>query len=159
MSQENVEIVRQAWEAYVRRDNEAAFALYDPEIEIDLTASPALTARVYRGLNGVGEFFGDWVSAFADVTSEVEEWIDAGERVIAMVHSYGRGKRSGVPVEMLEAHLWTVRDGKLRRLQTFPTKAEALKAAGLTAQAAGVADGRGWFRTSDLSRVKRALSH
>jgi uncharacterized protein len=130
MSQENVEVVRQAWEAYVRRDNEAAFALYDPEIEIDLTASRVVTARAYSGLEGVREFFRDWHAAFAGVNSEVEEWIDAGERVIAMVRSYGRGKRSGVPVDMLEAHLWTVRDGKLRRLQTFPTKADALEAAG-----------------------------
>jgi uncharacterized protein len=72
------------------------------------------------------------MSAFGDVRSEVEEWIDTGDHVIAMVRSYGRGKRSGVPVDMLEAHLWTVRDGKLRRLQTFSTKAEALDALGLS---------------------------
>ena len=33
MSQENVEVVRRALEAATRRDDEATFALYDPEFE------------------------------------------------------------------------------------------------------------------------------
>ena len=131
MSQENVEIVRRAWEASVRRENEAALALYDAEVEIDLSGEQRVGTRAYYGLDGVQEYFRDWLSAFGDVRSEVDEWIDAGDQVIAMVRTYGRGKRSRVPVDMLEAHLWTVRDRKLRRLQTFATKAEALEAAGL----------------------------
>jgi ketosteroid isomerase-like protein len=74
----------------------------------------------------------DWMTAFGDFRTDVEEWIDAGDQVIAMVHSYGRGRGSGVPVDMREAHVWTVHDGKLRRLQTFATKAMALEAAGLS---------------------------
>ena len=126
-----MEIVRRAWEAFVRRDNDAALALYDPEIEIDLRGENVGT-RAYCGIEGVQRYFGDLVSVFGDVTSEVEEWVDAGDQVVAMVRSYGRGRRSGVPVDMLEAHLWTIRDGRLRRLQTFATKAEALEAAGLS---------------------------
>jgi ketosteroid isomerase-like protein len=130
MSQENVEIVRRAWEAFVRRDNEAALALYNPEIEIDLRDETVGT-RAYYGIEGVQRYFQDLLSVFGDMTSEVEEWIDAGDQVVAMVRSYGRGRRSGVPVDMLEAHVWTVHEGKLQRLQTFATKAEALGAAGL----------------------------
>jgi ketosteroid isomerase-like protein len=48
-----------------------------------------------------------------------------------MVRNYGRGKRSGVPVEMLQAHVWTLHDGKLRRLHVYGSRAEGLKAAGL----------------------------
>jgi ketosteroid isomerase-like protein len=44
MSQENVEVVRKAWEAYRRRDNEAALALYDPEIEVDLRPEATVDA-------------------------------------------------------------------------------------------------------------------
>ena len=131
MSQENVEVVRQAWGAFVRHDNEAALALYDPEIEIDVRREARLGGGVYHGLEGVQRYFRGYVSVFGDVRSEVEEWIDAGDQIIAMVRSYGRGRGSGVPVDMLEAHLWTVRNGKLRRLQTFATKEEALEAAGV----------------------------
>ena len=42
MSQENVEIVRQAWEAFMRRDNEAALALYDPEVEVAWRSIPLI---------------------------------------------------------------------------------------------------------------------
>jgi ketosteroid isomerase-like protein len=132
MSGENVEVVRRAWEAWVRKDNETALALYDPEVQIDLTAVPHIgQSGVYVGLEGVQEYLRDILASLGVVKTEVEEWIDAGEQVIAMVHSYTRGKRSGVPVDMVQAHLWTVRDGLLRRLQIFSTRAEALEAAGL----------------------------
>jgi len=49
MSQENVEVVRRAWEAFTRRDNEAVFRLYDPEVEIH----DVFYDRVYQGLDGV----------------------------------------------------------------------------------------------------------
>jgi len=63
--------------------------------------------------------------------SEVDEWIDAGDDVIAVLRSLGRGKRSGVPVEQRQSHVWTLRDGKLRRLRIYPSKTEALKVVGL----------------------------
>jgi len=132
MSQENVEIVRRAFEAYVRRDDEAAFALYDPEIEIDMTASGQPGGGVYRGLAGVREWNRDWLGVFEQFTAEVEEWIDPGEDVVAMVRWRARGRSSGVPAEMLQAHVWTVRDRKLRRLRVYQSKAEGLKAAGLS---------------------------
>jgi ketosteroid isomerase-like protein len=127
MSRENVEVVRQAWEAFARRDNEAAFALYDDEVEIH---SP-VDGRVYRGLGGVRDYNRDWLSVWDDFSVDVEEWVDAGDHVVAIVQWSGRGKHSGVPAELTAAHLWTLRNGKLWRLRVFPTKTEALEAAGL----------------------------
>jgi len=127
LSQENVEVVRSAWEAFTRRDNDAVFRLYDPEVEIH----DVFYDRIYRGLDGVRDYFREWVSIFDALGSEVEEWIDAGDDVIAVLRSHGRGKRSGVPVEQHESHLWTLRDGKLRRLRIYRSRDEALKAAGL----------------------------
>jgi ketosteroid isomerase-like protein len=127
MSQETLEVVRQAWEAFVRRDNEAALALYDAEIEIHNPAD----GRVYRGLDGVRDYHRDLLSVFDDFSADVEDWVDAGDHVVAIVRWRGRGKHSGVPVELTAAHLWTLRNRKLRRLRVFPTKAEALEAAWL----------------------------
>ena len=128
MSRATVEIVRQAWEAFARHDNESALRLYDPDVELHGGPDGSVT---YRGVRGVREFFRDWLDAWDEWGSEVEEWIDAGDSVIAMMHTHGRGKRSGVPVERWEAHVWTLREGKLWRLRTFETKSEALKAVGL----------------------------
>ena len=127
MSQENVDAVRRAWEAFERHDNEAIFPLYDPEVEVQY---PFLD-RVYRGLPGVQEYFRDWLAVWDEFGSEVEEWIDAGDSVIAVMHSWGRGKQSGARVEERNAHVWTLRNGKLWRLRVYATRAEALKAVGL----------------------------
>ena len=53
MSQENVEIVRTLFDAFARRDHEAAFAYYDAEIEWDTSrvreGADVDTAGVYHG--------------------------------------------------------------------------------------------------------------
>ena len=88
MSQENVKVVREAWEASGRHDNEAIFPLYDAAVEIQ--GPFGLGDRVFQGLRGVQEF---WLTG----SSEVEEWIDARDDVIAVIHVWGHGKRSGAP--------------------------------------------------------------
>jgi ketosteroid isomerase-like protein len=50
MSQQNVEVVRQALDAYARRDVEALRALHDPDLELDWSASRGWLAGVYRGI-------------------------------------------------------------------------------------------------------------
>ena len=127
MSQQNVEAVRRAWEAFARHDNNAIFSLYDPEVEIH----DEFLDRVYRGSDGVREFFHEWLTVWDEHRWEVEDWIDAGDDVIAVLRSRGRGKLSGVPVEQRESHVWTLRDGKLRRLRIYASKDEALKAVGV----------------------------
>jgi hypothetical protein len=129
MSQENVEIVRGAWEAAERHDNEALFPLYDADVEIQ--GLHGLGDRVYRGLGGVREFWRDWSGSWSEFGAEVDEWIDAGDDVIAVMHLWGHGKRSGVLVEGRQSHVWTVREGKLLRLRVYDTRDEALKAVGL----------------------------
>ena len=130
MSQENVEIVRRATEAHRRHDNETVLSLYDPEVEMELQDLAGET-NVYRGLDGVGTFYRDFLEALTDWTTTVDEWIDRGDDVIAVLRLTGRGRKSGVPFERREAHVWTVRDGKLWRLRVYGTRAEALKAVGL----------------------------
>ena len=132
MSQENLEIVRRAWQALVRRDNEAAFALYDPDVEIDATASEFPVAGTYHGLEGVRRWNRDWLGTFGEFSAEIDEWVDGGDHVLAMVRWSGRGKLSGVPTQMLKAHVWTVRDGRLLRLRVYNSRAEGLRAAGLS---------------------------
>jgi ketosteroid isomerase-like protein len=124
VSQKDVEVVRSAWEAFARHDNAAIFPLYDPDVEINFED------RVYRGLDGVREFFSDWLTTWDEYGSEVEEWIDAGDNVVALLHAWARGKQSGVPVEERAAHVWTLREGKLWRLRIYRTKADALNALG-----------------------------
>jgi uncharacterized protein len=132
VSRENVEVVRRAVEAHQRHDNETILGLYDPEVEMlmpDLDGA----VRIYRGLAGVRARYRDLLDAFTDFTTTVDEWIDGGSEVIAVLRVSGRGRRSGTPVERHETHVWTVRNGKLLRLRIYGTRDEALEAVGLEA--------------------------
>jgi uncharacterized protein len=130
MSQDNVELVRRAFHAHQRRDDEAVFPLCDPGIEIeDYPEMPSPTP--YCGLRGVEEFFNDRRAVFPAQNVEVEEWIDAGESVIAVLHVRARGRQSGVPLDFRQAQVWTVQNGKLTRLRIYQEKVQALEAVGL----------------------------
>jgi uncharacterized protein len=132
MSQENVEIVRRMYDAIARRDAEGVFALYDPEVEWDISRLPNVMGRgVYRGHEGIRRWSHEWYEAWETVGEDIEELIDAGEQVISVVTARGRGRASGVEIEAHYASVWTIREGKVVRGASFPTREEALEAAGL----------------------------
>ena len=58
--------------------------------------------------------------------------IDAGERVVSLVRQVGKTKTGGVDVEASAAAVWTVRDGKLKRVEFHLDREAALRAAGLS---------------------------
>jgi ketosteroid isomerase-like protein len=56
----------------------------------------------------------------------------AGEHVVSVSTIRARGRASGLHVESSERFgVWTIRDGRVIRVVWFPTRAEALEAAGL----------------------------
>ena len=69
---------------------------------------------------------------FEEVHVETTELIDAGDQVLISLRLSGRGKRSGAPVELTMTQVSTGRDGLALRIRNYPTKAEALEAAGLS---------------------------
>jgi uncharacterized protein len=64
-------------------------------------------------------------------TSGGEDDVD-DERVLVLVRVHAEGKGSGVPVELRNAHEFTIRDGMLVRFKVYGDRAEALEAAGLS---------------------------
>jgi ketosteroid isomerase-like protein len=135
MSQENVEIVRRVYEAAARRDTAIVLDLYDPEVDWDVSRSPM--ARLvgqgrYQGHEGLRRFFRAYHEAWERIEYEHEELIDAGDRVISVDHERGCGRASGAEVEFTQYAVWTIREGKIVQAVWFPTRAEALQAAGLS---------------------------
>ena len=129
MSRENVEIVRECCEAFDRGDYAAALEALHPEISYELTHFP--DGQVYRGHAGVREAFRIWLGTWEDYRQEREELIDAGENVVVATREYGRGKGSGLKLDRLTFGIWTLREGKVVRIQFRSTRAEALEAVGL----------------------------
>ncbi len=136
MSQENVELVRQSFEAFNRGGVEAVISggLWSPEVVWDVSPSGVPGLGVYRGYDEVRSFFeDDWFQAFPfeEWEIEVDELIDNGDQVVAMSRQRGRGKTSGVGAELELAQITTLRDGEIVRVDTYLDRKKALEAAGL----------------------------
>ena len=134
MSRENVEIVRRVADAIARRDSETVLALYDPDLEWDVSRSPfgaVMGQGVYHGHEGLRTWSRGWYEAWETLADEYEDLIDARDCVISAVTNRGRGRASGVEVELTQWAVWTLRAGRIVRVVWFPTQAEAFGAAGV----------------------------
>ena len=117
MSEENVEIIRRAWEQW-QRGGETPDAipveLYADDVEWDISGYPTvdLPSR------------GSWTSYQGEVT----EFIDAGENVVGVLHEKTRIGDSGDFVERDLFLVWTLRDGLVVKYRAFETREQALQA-------------------------------
>ena len=137
MSQENVEVVRRAFDAFNRGGVDACISdgVWSPEIVWDNTPSGIPGLGVNRGHEEVKAFFEeDWFKTFPfdEWAVELEEVIDAGDRVISMSRQHGRGASSGAVAELELAQVATLRDGQVVRIDNYLDRAKALEAAGLS---------------------------
>ena len=133
MSQENVEMVRRAFEEFNRDGVDAMFDSYwDPEIVWDMTPTGIPGYGIYSGYDEVKAFFADWYSAFDGLEVEIEELVDRGDRVLVMARQRGRGVTSLAEVELAIAVVLTLRVGKVVRADNYLDRSLALEAAGLT---------------------------
>jgi ketosteroid isomerase-like protein len=133
MSQENVELVRRAYEGLNRR-LDATLAVIDevvaPEIEWRAVGRLPDTRGGVRGPEALKGYFEQLFATF-DFHSEAEEFIDAGDAVVVVTRQTARGKASGAEVTDPLVTVWGVRQGKVTYFDAYRTKAEALEAAGV----------------------------
>jgi ketosteroid isomerase-like protein len=132
MSQENVEVVRQIYSHLALGDFWGIAPLLDPQIAWDWGPDMALVegTTVYHGPQGVEAATREWLKAWDGARIEPEEFFDAGEQVVAFTRILARPKHGGPEIEMHSASVWTVRDGLVTGMTSYP-RDEALKAAGL----------------------------
>jgi ketosteroid isomerase-like protein len=129
MSQENVEIVRRAFQYLASgRGGSEVLASFDPKVVM----KPVETGATY-GVNAIRDNFERWQSTFDELEVTVEEIIDAEDRVVHSAHGGGRGRGSGIKVDARYYEVYTLRDGKIIRVDEYTERAEALEAAGLEA--------------------------
>jgi ketosteroid isomerase-like protein len=130
MSQETLEVVRTAYEAWARGDLEAALEVAAPDIVIKQPPTQA-DARSYVGHDGLRRATADWGGQWDDWRIEIRRLIDADPLVVATIHQRGRGKASGVQVGTELSSVHAVEAGKITRMEMFFSEEEALEAAGL----------------------------
>src|SRR4249919_3467652 len=101
MSQENVEVVRRGFESdfWTNRDFSVLPEFAHPDVVADLSRN-IFNPGVYRGFDGFRPIVEQTDEMWEDFQTELEELIDGGDQVVAAVRISGRGRGSGVEVEM-----------------------------------------------------------
>ncbi len=131
MSQENIEVVRSLYAALNRGDREAALGFADPDIEVDASRL-VFNPTTYVGMDGLRRMADARDEVWEEFRYEVIDFREAGDRVVVVERLIGKGKGSGVEVDRVYAAIWTVRDGRVVRMEIgYTDPAEALAAVGL----------------------------
>jgi uncharacterized protein len=127
---ENVELLKQGYEAFNQGDLEDVFELLDPGIEW-VTDERVPFAGTYHGHDEIRQLLRDQEEVFGQLAMEPYEFFETGDQVVVFVRQRARGHASGAEIEITIGHLWTIRNGKAVRWQGFPEREKALEAAGL----------------------------
>jgi ketosteroid isomerase-like protein len=148
MSEENVEIVKAvhppsgtdltrlfADDSEAPGRLEAVAPLFHPEFEfvvgITEEENPAFRGSG-GGLAELVEMWREWIEPWEVYWTEVEDFIDAGDdRVLVLIRDHGRLQGSGAEIDLIAASLWTLRNGKIARIEFYVSREQALEAAGL----------------------------
>lgn len=134
MSERNLEIVRDAFEAMEREGWQALLELIDPEFELTTPADLAMEPDTYRGREGLRRYFESFEDAMDDIRVVPEgELVDAGDKVFIPFRLSARGKETGIEATQHAFQVWTMRAGKGLRAEVFASREDALAAAGLPA--------------------------
>jgi len=145
MTQENVEIVRRLVGLFEQGDIVPLFR--DDAISASMTAASApfftsdfecvfvrddVGRAAYSGLDGLRAAWLDWLLPWESYRTEIEDVIDAHEgRVLVLTRDYARPKGADAEANFKGAPVWTVREGKVARIEFYWNRDEGLAAAGL----------------------------
>jgi ketosteroid isomerase-like protein len=132
MSQENVDLVRAVVEAFNRRDWDAFFKNLVPSFELDLSRATGPDHGVY-GRDQAQRLLHDFSDAWESLRIEDDEYIDAGEHVVAPWTLHAQG-RDGIEVPSRVTWVWTVREGEIVRASMYQERQEALEAVGVSGE-------------------------
>jgi ketosteroid isomerase-like protein len=134
MSEENVETLQRAVEAWNTDDLDAFLAELDPDLEWHPSIEPGLEgkATTYRGHDGARKAWREYRGeAWERLTNRPQEFRDLGESVLMLGRMDFTARTTGIEFSQELGELVDFRGGKIARVRDFLTHAEALEAAGL----------------------------
>jgi hypothetical protein len=143
MSQENVEIVKKlhpgadtdlvalsrdsaAWTAVA----ESVSGLFEPDFELEVVGLTGLNT-IHTGVSGFRDAWLDWLAPWETYHDELQEALDLGDSVLLLGRHRGTREKTSPEVSAAFAALYTLRNGRVFRVQYYADQAEALKAVGL----------------------------
>jgi ketosteroid isomerase-like protein len=118
---EGSEFAARVYAAINARDRGAIRALSAPDIVV------GTTVEAYRGADALLEWLDEGDDAFDDFRVELLEVEELAGHVVASMRQRGRGKASGAEVDHRFTQVWTLRDGRAIRLQSFAHRDDAVR--------------------------------
>lgn len=124
----NVRLVRALYRTWDDGDHDATYALLHDEFEW-VNPDYAVDPGIRYGHDGWTKVLENLNASFSELRHELGELVELGDRILWHTVFHARGRDSNAKIDVAEQHLWTVRDGKILRLQWFHDAAEAERAA------------------------------
>jgi uncharacterized protein len=132
VSQENLDVLRRATEAFAAGDLDGWLMFFDPEVNWRAAEGALDDVGEMRGTEAMRGYVQDWIENFEGFRVVVDELLDIGhDRAIAVQRIMGRARLSGIETQVRYAVVYTLRNGKIVRGREYFEKSEALKAVGL----------------------------
>ena len=130
MSAAHVEIVRTSILTFAERglDIDALTPLWSLEAEWDLTEFEDWSEGVCRGPGEILAMVGQWLGQFSAYDLTIEDLQDHGDQVLALLRHRGRRRGTGDVYSADDAQLYTLRAGRIVRVQSFSDRSEAFAA-------------------------------
>jgi ketosteroid isomerase-like protein len=123
-------LVRDAYAAFVAADFDTLLRIFHPDAEY-VNPPEAVEGGTRRGEAELQQLWAGVHELFDIDSVEVHELREAPAGVFAFVLFRGRGRGSGVPVDVQQYHVIALRDGRIASLAWFLEREDALAAAGL----------------------------
>ena len=121
------EVVRGVYDALGRGDMPAVLGAMADDLEW-YEAEGMPYGGVYQGGEAVAQnVFGPLIEDIPDFAVKPEELISSGEMVAVVARYTGTGKATGKELDLVVAHVWDVRSGKVARFRQFVDTAKFLE--------------------------------
>jgi ketosteroid isomerase-like protein len=116
MSDQNVETLQQAYEAFGRGDIPAVMSVFADDIEWHV---PAVLPQGMdaRGKGEVAGFFAKLVEVWEDFSVDVEDYCASGDRVCVI--GTGSGNLDGTQTSYGFVHSWRLKDGLCKKFDEY----------------------------------------
>ena len=133
MSRGDVEIVRAIYDEWAEGRLTTYLHLFHPDVVYTRSSAQEgdVLAGEWHGLDALTRAAVDWFETFESLRVEAERFTEVGDSVLVFTRHTGTAKESGLPTGGEFADVWTLRDGRVVRLDQYRERTTALEAVGL----------------------------
>jgi ketosteroid isomerase-like protein len=113
----SVALIERLYDAFRRRDLPEIFGVLAPDVEIRQSREVPWGGE-YKGHEEAAVFFGKLTQSITSAVT-LDGFVDAGEQVVALGRTRGTVNANGAAFDVRVAHVWTVKVGRVTRVEYY----------------------------------------